>query len=201
MARERKTSTSTRRTPTARSSRTTSTRLDRAESTSEARASRTGEDATTRRSRRGAASQGGAADAVRRNFTIKRALVIVVALAVIVFAFRLCSSAMGVQVIINGNQYTLRGEKTVNTAAAECGIPLNPGDLISIRGNVLTRHAGHFSTTFGDSFAFQKAFGFFFLRYFSCHPLSEHSENQLQIIHVIAKVLVFLGQSFKLFVF
>ena len=86
MARERKTSTSTRRTPTARSSRTTSTRLDRAESTSEARASRTGEDATTRRSRRGAASQGGAADAVRRNFTIKRALVIVVALAVIVFA-------------------------------------------------------------------------------------------------------------------
>lgn len=88
---------------------------------------------------------------MRRNFTIKRALVIVVALAVIVFAFRLCSSAMGVQVIINGNQYTLRGEKTVNTAAAECGIPLNPGDLISIRGNVLTRHAGEpFSATVND---------------------------------------------------
>ena len=55
---------------------------------------------------------------------------------------------MGVQVVINGNQYTIRGEKTVTTAAKECGIPLNPGDLISIRGNVLQRHEGEpFSAT------------------------------------------------------
>ena len=85
---------------------------------------------------------------MRRNFTVKRVIILVVAVAVIVFAFRLCSSAMGVQVMINGNQYILRGEKTVTTAAAECGIPLNPGDLISIRGNVLQRHAGEqFSAT------------------------------------------------------
>ena len=103
---------------------------------------------SSRRSQRTSVSKDGSAAQKRRSIPFKRIAIIVVAIVVIIGAFNVCSNAMGVQVMINGNQYTIRGEKTVTTAAKECGIPLNPGDLISIRGNVLQRHEGEpFSAT------------------------------------------------------
>ena len=67
----------------------------------------------------------------------------VVALVVVVFAAQLCSSATPINVTVNGTQYTLRGSKTLQTAIKESGVPLNPGDFISLSGNILKRHEGH----------------------------------------------------------
>lgn len=66
----------------------------------------------------------------------------VVLLALLVFALRTCSAAMTIDVTVNGLPYTLRGAKTLQTAVKESGLPINPGDLISIRGTVLERGAG-----------------------------------------------------------
>lgn len=67
----------------------------------------------------------------------------VLLLAGMVFTLRTCSSAMTIDVTVNGIPYTLRGAKTIQTAVKESGLPINPGDLISIRGNVLKRGEGH----------------------------------------------------------
>ena len=128
-----------------RTSRTSSaSRSTRSKERSQAR------QGSSRRTRRTSASASGDATAVaqKKPFPVKRIVIIAVAVVLVIVALRFFSSVMGVQVTINGNPYTLRGEKTVQTAATECGIPLNPGDLISIRGNVLKRHAGEpFSAT------------------------------------------------------
>lgn len=68
------------------------------------------------------------------------AVVLVVAAG---FALRLCSTAATIDVTVNGKEYTLHGAKTVQTAIKESGIPVNPGDLISLRGQVLEKHAGN----------------------------------------------------------
>jgi len=59
-----------------------------------------------------------------------------------IIVLRLVSSLMPITVNINGTDYQLRGEKTLQTAAKESGLPLNPGDLISLQGTVLSRNEG-----------------------------------------------------------
>ena len=70
-------------------------------------------------------------------------VLIVILLAAAVGVAHLCSSVTPINVTVNGTQYTLRGAKTLQTAIKESGVPLNPGDLISLNGNILERHKGH----------------------------------------------------------
>lgn len=63
-------------------------------------------------------------------------------LAFVVFAAQLCSAATPIHVTVNGSRYELRGEKTMQVALKESGLPINPGDLISLEGNVIKRSAG-----------------------------------------------------------
>lgn len=82
---------------------------------------------------------GGAAAARPPLFKIAIAAVLVVAVVLIV---RLCSAALPINVTVNGTAYELRGAKTVETAIKTSGLPINPGDLISLNGNVLEKSAG-----------------------------------------------------------
>ena len=70
---------------------------------------------------------------------ITAAVVLTVALVVL---GRFCSSAATIDVTINDMPYTLHGAKTLDTAIWESGLPVNPGDLISLQGTVLKRSAG-----------------------------------------------------------
>ena len=47
-----------------------------------------------------------------------------------------------INVTVNGSALTIHGAKTMQTAINESGLPINPGDLISLRGTVLKRSAG-----------------------------------------------------------
>lgn len=58
------------------------------------------------------------------------------------FAVQLCSSATPIRVSVNGTQLDLRGEKTLSVALRDSGLPINPGDLISLGGTVLERSQG-----------------------------------------------------------
>ena len=80
--------------------------------------------------------------------TFGKVVLIAIALAVIVFAAQLCSSATPIRVTVNGSSYDLRGAKTLEVALKESGLPINPGDLISLKGAVLKRGGGDpFSAT------------------------------------------------------
>ena len=79
-------------------------------------------------------------------------LLAVALIAAAIFAAHLCSSATPINVTVNGTQYTLRGAKTLQTAIKESGVPLNPGDYISLKGTVLKRHEGNpFYATVNDA--------------------------------------------------
>lgn len=78
-----------------------------------------------------------------RKIPILAIVLAVILLGVMIFALRTCSSAMTIDVTVNGVPYTLRGAKTIQTAVKESGLPINPGDLISIRGTVIERGAGY----------------------------------------------------------
>lgn len=67
----------------------------------------------------------------------------VVLLGVILFAGRLCSQAASITVSVNGTSYTLRGDKNLEVAIKESGLPVNPGDFISLQGNIIERSAGY----------------------------------------------------------
>lgn len=58
------------------------------------------------------------------------------------FAAQLCSSATPIRVTVNGSSYDLRGAKTLQVALKESGLPINPGDLISLNGAVLKHGEG-----------------------------------------------------------
>ena len=79
----------------------------------------------------------------RRPLPIWKALMALVLIGVIVFVAQLCSTAATINVTVNGTQLSLHGAKTMQTAIKESGLPINPGDLISLRGQVLEKHAGH----------------------------------------------------------
>ena len=67
------------------------------------------------------------------------ALVLVVGLLLL---GRFCSSAATIDVTVNETPLTLHGAKTLDTAIRESGLPINPGDFISLKGTVLKRRAG-----------------------------------------------------------
>ncbi len=96
-------------------------------------AARTTRDEFSRR------NYGGAAVARPPIFKIGIAIVLVVAVVLVV---RLCSAILPINVTVNGTAYELRGAKTVETAIKASGLPINPGDLISLNGNVLEKSAG-----------------------------------------------------------
>lgn len=65
------------------------------------------------------------------------------ALVVVLVLFgQFCSAAATIDITINGNPLTLHGTKTLGSAIRKSGLPVNPGDLISLRGSVLERSAG-----------------------------------------------------------
>lgn len=68
---------------------------------------------------------------------------ILVAVAITVVAIQMCSTAAPITVSVNGAEYTLRGAKTMQVAIKESGLPVNPGDHISLQGNILQRSAGY----------------------------------------------------------
>ena len=78
-----------------------------------------------------------------RPFPIWKALFAIALIVVVVFAVRLCSTAATIDVTVNGTPLTLHGAKTMQTAIKESGLPINSGDLISLRGVVLEKHGGH----------------------------------------------------------
>ena len=77
-----------------------------------------------------------------RPFPVWKALVALALIAAIVFAAHLCSTAATINVTVNGTEYTLHGAKTMQTAIKESGLPINSGDLISLRGHILEKHGG-----------------------------------------------------------
>ena len=77
-----------------------------------------------------------------KPFPVWKALVALALIAAIVFAAQLCSTAATINVTVNGTEYTLHGAKTMQTAIKESGLPINSGDLISLRGQILEKHGG-----------------------------------------------------------
>ena len=77
-----------------------------------------------------------------KPFPVWKALVALALIAAIVFAAHLCSTAATINVTVNGTEYTLHGAKTMQTAIKESGLPINSGDLISLRGQILEKHGG-----------------------------------------------------------
>ena len=69
------------------------------------------------------------------------ATVVLVALVFIVGRF--CTSAITIEVTVNGTPVSLHGAKTMEVAIRESGLPINPGDLISLGGNVLKKSEGY----------------------------------------------------------
>lgn len=96
------------------------------------------------RAKRKAAAGGHASNgqATAKKFPLVPVILGAILLVALIFALRVCSSAMTIDVTVNGLPYTLHGAKTIQTAIKESGLPINPGDLISIRGNVLEKSQG-----------------------------------------------------------
>lgn len=104
------------------------------------------------RKTRGAQNEAGASQAspnasstlasVRSRISPPLVIAAVVLLVVVVFAARLCTSAASITVSVNGSQYVLHGAKTMQTAIKESGLPINPGDFISLKGNILQKYEG-----------------------------------------------------------
>ena len=65
-----------------------------------------------------------------------------VLVAVFIAGVMLFSAAASVQVTVNGTPVAIRGAKTLQVAIKESGLPINPGDLISLQGNVLQKGKG-----------------------------------------------------------
>ena len=80
-------------------------------------------------------------EAAKRIPVVKIGIAIVLIVAVVV-GVQLCSAITPINVTVNGTQYELRGAKTVQTAIKASGLPINPGDLISLNGNILEKSKG-----------------------------------------------------------
>lgn len=78
-----------------------------------------------------------------RTFPLPALIAVAVLLAVALLLLgRFCSSAAVINITVNDNPLALHGAKTVGSAIRESGLPINPGDYISLRGTVLKRNAG-----------------------------------------------------------
>ena len=80
---------------------------------------------------------------VRRISTPVIVVAAVVLLAVLLVLGRFCSTAATINVTVNGNALTIHGAKTMQTAINESGLPINPGDFISLGGTVLKKSDGY----------------------------------------------------------
>lgn len=82
------------------------------------------------------------------------AMAVVLVVAMVVFG-RFCSMAATVHVTVNGSPVAVHGEKNMEAAIRESGLPINPGDLISLKGAVLKRSAGYpfYATVNGEETA------------------------------------------------
>lgn len=80
-------------------------------------------------------------------------VLIAIAIAAIVFGIQMCSTAAPITVTVNGAHYTLRGAKNMQVAIKESGLPVNPGDYITLQGNVIERSEGYpfFAVINGDA--------------------------------------------------
>lgn len=72
-------------------------------------------------------------------FKIVAAIILVL---IVVFGVRMCVSATPINVTVNGTPYELRGAKTMQTAIKTSGLPINPGDFITLKGNIIEKSAG-----------------------------------------------------------
>ena len=83
-----------------------------------------------------------AAETAKRPFPIGKIIIVAIIAAIVIVAVWLFSTTLSVQVTVNGTPLAIRGAKTVQVAARESGLPLNPGDLISLKGSVLEKGSG-----------------------------------------------------------
>lgn len=127
----------TRASATSRGTRTT--RADRATRSQASGRADAGRTRTTTRDQFSRQNYGSAAASRPPIFKIVVAVILVVAVVLVV---RLCSAVLPINVTVNGTPYELHGAKTVQTAIKTSGLPINPGDLISLNGNVLEKSAG-----------------------------------------------------------
>ena len=99
---------------------------------------------TTRTTARtaGTTTRGASTTATANRPPILKIGIAVVLVIVVVFIVRMCTSAMPINVTVNGTSYELRGAKTMQTAIKASGLPVNPGDFISLNGNILEKSAG-----------------------------------------------------------
>lgn len=82
------------------------------------------------------------------KITPLRIVLLVALLVAVIFGVRFCSTAATINVTVNGSACTLHGAKTMQTAIKESGLPINPGDLISLTGKLLKADEGQpFSAT------------------------------------------------------
>ena len=101
--------------------------------------------------RRRTATERPSATPTRRRLSLGKVIAVAILLVAVVFLAQLCSTASPINVTVNGTSYTLRGEKTLQVAIKESGLPVNPGDLISLNGVILERSAGYpFYATVND---------------------------------------------------
>ncbi len=89
-----------------------------------------------------ASARGQAGAQTARQLPIAKIAIAVVLVIAVVFIVRMCSAAIPINVTVNGTPYELRGAKTVQTAIKASGLPINPGDFISLQGNILEKSAG-----------------------------------------------------------
>jgi len=76
-------------------------------------------------------------------FPVWKALIALALIVLVVLGAQFCAAAATIKVSVNGAEYAIHGAKTMQTAIKESGIPINPGDYISLRGQILERHGGH----------------------------------------------------------
>lgn len=114
-------------------------------STRPARESAPSREADAARARLAARENAAAQEKASAARRVPVALIVaaVVLLAIIVFVGRTCVQAAPIKVTVNGTEYTLRGDKNLQVAIKESGLPVNPGDFISLQGNIIERSAGY----------------------------------------------------------
>ena len=95
-------------------------------------------DASERRRNR----QGADVPQPKRRVPVGKIALAAVLVVAAVAGVMLFSSAASLQVTVNGAPVAIRGAKTLQVAIKESGLPINPGDLISLQGNVLQKGKG-----------------------------------------------------------
>jgi len=78
----------------------------------------------------------------KRRVPVGKIAIAAVLVVVAIAGVMLFASAASVQVTVNGAPVAIRGAKTLQVAIKESGLPINPGDLISLKGNVLQKGKG-----------------------------------------------------------